>query len=568
MPPLLQCHRLTHSIGTKTLFQQLDLTINKGDRVGLIGHNGSGKSTLLSILNSRQDPDDGDISRHRDLQLETVEQFIDAGLLQLSLLEAVLVKLPEEERSSGRYRAELLLTRLGFHQYEYDFQVSGLSGGQQNRLMFARAMITSPNLILFDEPTNHLDLRTLLIFEQYLRNMRAGFLIISHDRQFLDSVTNRTVFLRDERLYNFDMSYTAAKAALDDFDAAANAVREQEEKTIKRLEASARRLAIWGKDYDNEKLARKAKSMEKRIDKLKAEKTYVSKGSGLNLTIEVGSAQANRMLAVEQQNILAPDNSPLFYIPDLMIRPGERVALLGYNGAGKSTFMTKVMYCYQQDKAGDFIKFNPQCQIGYYDQEMQHLDPSLSLMDTLRENCGGSDSDLKTQLILAGFPYLDLDKKAEVLSGGEKARLMFLMIKLNQPNFLILDEPTNHIDIQGKEELESQILASNATVLITSHDRRFVDNIADRYLMISEGTLSEINHPDVFYATEPTSITKNNHKEDVVRTAFTEEELLERIIALEDLIAADLARKPKFQKPALQAAWHAEVAELTSLIET
>lgn len=367
MPPLLQCHRVSHSAGTKSLFKSLDLTINTGDRIGLVGHNGSGKSTLLSILNGSDSADEGDISRNNDLHLETVEQFIDPRLNDMTMLEALSEKLPAEERVSQMYRAEQLLAQLGFTEPEFGFLVKDLSGGQQNRLMFARALLTEPNLILFDEPTNHLDLKTLLVFERYLKSLKAAFLLISHDREFLDAVTERTVFLRDERFYQFSMPYTKARAALEENDEAARAAREQEEKDIRRLEASAKRLATWGKVYDNEDLSRKAKSMEKRIEKLKDEQTFVSKGSGLNLTIDVGSARANRMLAIEQQDILAPDNRVLFHIDDLIIKPGDRVALLGHNGAGKTTLINRIMAEYDNNRDGDVIKFNPQCDIGYYD---------------------------------------------------------------------------------------------------------------------------------------------------------------------------------------------------------
>ena len=555
-------------MGTKTLFQKLDLTINSNDRIGMVGHNGSGKSTLLSILEGSESPDAGDISRNKALHLETVEQFISPSLLDLTLIEALASKLPDEEIIKSRYRAELLLTQLGFSDHEHGFVVADLSGGQQNRLMFARAIITEPNVILFDEPTNHLDLSTLLIFENHLKSMRAAFLLISHDREFLDSVTNRTVFLRDEHIYNFAMPYSKARDALEEHDIAAQQTREQEEKNINRLEASAHRLAVWGKVYDNAKLAKKAKTMEKRIERLKETQTFVSRGSGLNLTIDVSSAQANRMLHIEQQDIAAPNGKPLFHIEDLMIRPGERVALLGHNGVGKTTLINLIMNKYQHNKDGDVVKFNPQCDIGYYDQELQLLNPALGLMETLRENCDGPDSGHKASLIKAGFPFKDLDKKVGVLSGGEKARIMFLIIKLNRPNFLILDEPTNHIDIQGKEELEEQILESNATVLITSHDRRFVDNIAEHYVLISDGQLKEINHADQFYRSNPTegqSRKQLDNTPDHVQLE-DEEQILARIVELEALLEADLLRKPRFQKPKSQEVWRQELVQLNSKI--
>ncbi len=555
-------------MGTKTLFRELDLTINTNDRIGMVGHNGSGKSTLLSILEGAASPDSGDISRNRALHLETVEQFISPSLLDLTLIEALVSKLPVEEKITSRYKAEQLLAGLGFSDHEHSFRVADLSGGQQNRLMFARAIITEPNVILFDEPTNHLDLNTLLIFENHLKSMRAAFLLISHDREFLDSVTNRTVFLRDERIYNFSMPYSKARSELEELDIAAQQTRDQEEKTIKKLEASAHRLAVWGKVYDNEKLAKKAKTMEKRINRLKDEQTFVSRGSGLNLTIDVGSAQANRMLHIEQQAIAAPDGKPLFNIEDLMIRPGERVALLGHNGVGKTTLINLIMNEYRHNKDGDIVKFNPQCDIGYYDQELQLLNPDLGLMETIRANCDGPDSGHRASLIKAGFPFKDLDKKVGLLSGGEKARIMFLIIKHNQPNFLILDEPTNHIDIQGKEELEEQILDTNATVLITSHDRRFVDNIAERFVVINDGQLKAINYADQFYSSNPTDGRMQQQQATTSGQVQLDdkEQILVRMVELESLLEADLARKNRFQKPKLQEAWREELDKLNSKI--
>lgn len=577
MPPLLQCHRISHSAGTKSLFKNLDLTINDGDKVGLVGFNGAGKSTLLAILNQSSEPDEGDISRSRNLQLESVEQFISSDLLELTLLEALLDKLSDEEKDFGEYKVQQCLQELGFNTNEFEYKVKDLSGGQQNRLMFARAIISEPNLILFDEPTNHLDLQTLLFFEATLKSFKAAFVLVSHDRAFLDGVTNRTVFIRDERSYNFSLPYSEAKDKLDEQDAANAARLKQEEKTIKSLAESAKRLATWGKVYDNEKLAAKAKTMERRIEKLEETKTFVSKGSILSLTLDVGTSRANRMLQIENRIIESPGDisHKLFSIEEFYIRPGDRVALLGHNGVGKTTLIKLVMAHYTENFGGDFIKFNPQCDIGYYDQEMAGFSAELSLLETLRKHCHrGSESDYKASLIKAGFEFRDHDKKIKVLSGGEKARLMFLIIKINQPNFLILDEPTNHIDIQGKEELEQQILATNATTLITSHDRKFVDTIAQRYVLIADNELKEINDPEKFYAQSMTRSTGQSQPitEEKLATSNASEDLtsdaiLERIMALEALLEEDLARKPKFQKPDRQTLWSEELGQLNQSLE-
>lgn len=567
MPTLIQCHRLTHRAGTKPLFTDLDLTLNSGDRIGLVGHNGCGKSTLLSLLNGTQQPDEGEISRSHDLHLETVEQFIHESLNDHTLKEALALSLPEEERAFGEYKVDMLLSRMEFDESAFDYRVRDLSGGQQNRLMFARAVINEPNLILFDEPTNHLDLRTLMFFESWLQQMNAGYLLISHDREFLDAVTNRTLFLRDERIYSFQHAYTEAKAKFKEQDEAAAARREAEEKNIKRLQASAKRLALWGKIYDNEDLAAKAKSMEKRIEKLEQKKTFVSRGSGLSLTLDVQQSRANRILQIEREHICAPGagHQPLFFIEDFYMRPGDRVALLGHNGVGKTTLIKQIITQYRTNPELGIVRFNPQCQIGYYDQELALLNPDRSMVETLRDHCNGTENEYKSALIKAGFPYLDMDKRVGVLSGGEKARLMFLMIKLNKPNFLILDEPTNHIDISGKEELEAQILETDGAVLITSHDRRFISTIAKRFVLIKDGKLVELNDPETFYRAEPslsrpamaTAATASGNNEVIGSDA-----ILERIVELETKLEEDLSRKKRFQKPALQAKWRQEIDEL------
>jgi ATPase subunit of ABC transporter with duplicated ATPase domains len=427
-------------------------------------------------------------------------------------------------------------------------------------------------MILFDEPTNHLDINTIMVFEDFLKNrLNTGYIVISHDREFLDSVTNQTLFLRDQQLLRIDLPFTQAAIKLAEQDQAAEARRQEEEKNIKRLQASARQIALWGKVYDNEKLARKAKSMEKRIVKLEETKTHVSKGSNLKLTLEVSKSRANRMIQIENTHINPPGNSKdsLFYIEDFFIRPAERVALLGANGVGKTTLIKLMMQQYDNGEgvlSAKQVRFNPQCQIGYYDQELENLNESDSLIQVLRNNCDSTEEIYRSSLIHSGFPYRELDKQVAVLSGGEKARLMFLIIKLNQPNFLILDEPTNHIDIQGKEELEAQILESGATALITSHDRRFVDIVANRYLLIENGKVREIQDPEEFYRSTIGKISTKSQAKTVVAetTPESEEEILQRIIELESLLEADLQRKPKHQKQQLQVQWQNEIDRLNS----
>ena len=578
MSILLHAQGLSHAAGTRPLFRDVDVSINEGDRIALVGHNGSGKSTLLSLLDGTVIPDRGEMVRARGLVLETVEQFISEPLLHDTLFGALARKLPADARYTSEYQAERLLASLGFREDEWQHQVRDLSGGQQNRLMFARAVINSPDLILFDEPTNHLDLRTLMIFEDHLQQMDCAFLVISHDREFLDAVTDRTLFLRDQQIYSFAMPFSRAQQALAEHDVAAARARDAEEKKLHQLRESARRLALWGKVYDNKKLARKAKTMEKRAEKLEADKTFVTRGSGLDLKLDVAHSRARQMMRIEHQDILAPghgehqgilspgNHQTLVHIDDFLIRPGDRAALLGHNGVGKTTLIKAIMAAYQQREQQHLINFNPQCRIGYYDQELENLTPDHSMLETLRQLCSGTEAIYRSELIRAGFAYADHDKTVAVLSGGERARLMFSVIRLNQPNFLILDEPTNHIDIEGRQELEEQLLAVNATILMTSHDRRFIDTVADSFWRIDQGQLRQVDDPDDFYASDGRTSTVVSAATGTSETspAITgEDDLLERIIELERLLSEDRARKPKFQKPARQAAWEEELIQLS-----
>lgn len=603
MSVLLSCRNLSHTAGTKTLFRDLSLSVSRGDKIGLNGHNGCGKSTLLKILAGGAHPDgiavdDGEISRRQGLRLAMVEQFLPAAEKALSLHDSVLARIPEAERDTEGYRAALTLSSLGFSEDQQALQAGDLSGGQLNRLMLARVLVSEPDLLLLDEPSNHMDLATLAMLERYLaEEIPCAFVLVSHDRALLDAVSNRTIILRDEQAYAFDLPYSAARAALTEMDIAAAAARADEEKKIEKLRASAKRLAIWGKVYDNEKLARKAKSMEKRVARLEQEKTFVSRGSGLSLSLDSRETRSNRMLRIAD-TVIHPPGVPdvsLFRIEELIIRPGDWLALLGFNGCGKTSLLTMIVNAYrrerEQEAPTEAFAFSPQAELGYYDQELNEVagEGGQTMLEFLRAHSEVQEAALRNGLINAGFAYQDHERRVSVLSGGERARLMFLTLKLKRPNFLIMDEPTNHIDIDGREELEAQLAESDATLLMTSHDRRFIDNVANRFVLVRDGRLGEISDPDEFYrlaadgeverpgrsttaeAAPLAARSKAGAAESAVEGAADpaddDERLLERILELEALLEADRARKPKFQKPKLQAAWAQELAELNRRIQ-
>jgi ATP-binding cassette subfamily F protein 3 len=568
MSTLLQARSVTHHVGERTLFSDLEFTVSVGARVGLVGHNGCGKSTLLDFLAGHRMPDTGDIVVRRGLVIGRVEQFLPEAAASAKTIDAVLQGL--REPTDQRWRAEALLEALGIGSRTFDVAACDLSGGQQNRLMFARAVIAEPDLLLLDEPTNHLDLATMRVFESFLAEYRGAFVLVSHDRAFLDAVTTETWFLRDGRLWSFDLPFSAARAALDDADDAARRSREAEDRKIDAIRASAKRLAIWGRDYDNEKFARRAKNMEKRAERLEAERTFVTEGSPLDLSLDLSAVRSKEVVRVEHLRV-APDAAPeftLFDIELLSLRPGERVALLGPNGVGKSTFIRRLIEAHRTAKSSE-IRISPQVRLGYYDQELDEAASDSTLVDFVVQRVEVGDELVRRRLINAGFPYRDHDKRLSNMSGGERARALFVVLSLQAPNFLILDEPTNHIDIDGKEQLEAQLIDSGAAVLITSHDRRFLDTVAERYLLIRGGRLIEVADPREFYDA-PVVATSATEAADLGKPAAVagagkhegSDDVLAQIVELERLLEADLARRPRFQKPGLQDEWRARLAAL------
>jgi ATPase subunit of ABC transporter with duplicated ATPase domains len=358
-------------------------------------------------------------------------------------------------------------------------------------------------------------------------------------------------------------------------DEASARARRAEEAEIDRVRRSARRLADWGRTYDSEKFARRARNMEKRVDRMEAEKTFVSPGSPLSLELSLGATRSRQALAIDGLEVGVADRR-LFTIDELVVRPGERVALLGHNGVGKSTFIRTLVAALRAEDPR--IRFSPQTVLGYYDQELDEVDGSESVIGFAVRRTDRQEQAVRQALIHAGFPFAEHGKRVGELSGGERARLLFLVLSLNAPNFLVLDEPTNHIDIDGKEALEAELLDSRATVLITSHDRHFLTTVANRFLLIEDGLLVEEPGPERFFAggrpggeeapaaarSTPRGAARVTREEGAGAPDpdGSEEAVLARIVELEGLLEADRARKPHHQKPALQAAWQEELGAL------
>jgi ATP-binding cassette, subfamily F, member 3 len=501
---LLSVENLGFAYGARGVFAGLEFAIEEDDRVGLIGPNGCGKSTLLRVLAGREEIDEGRRQTRRNLAIGHVEQMLPATLESVPALAAVADGMAPAEREVFAYRAAAILSAFGFDEAQAATPLKALSGGWRRLVLIARAAVAEPDLLLLDEPTNHLDLAKILRLEAWMRDELASpFILVSHDRTLLDRTTARTLILREGRVHEFDAPCSRARELLTERDVAAARARAAEEDEIRRLEASAKRLASWGKVFDNEKFSRRAKSMGKRIDRLRGELTAVARDHRRDLRLADESAQAEILLRCRDLTVAAPDGRRLFGIDRLHLARGERLAILGRNASGKSTLLGKLVVeaaaRREQLAATAEVYFSPQARTGYFDQELSRLPADRALFDFFLHSFDIGDQPMRRELARAGFPIAEQGRRIGELSGGERARLLFLLLKLERPNLLILDEPTNHLDIEGRDRLEAEILEKDLSAILVSHDRRLIEAVATRFLVIDRGRLKDVDGPQDFY---------------------------------------------------------------------
>lgn len=574
MSTLLTAQSLSLDTAFGPLLAGITFTLKKGDRLGLIGHNGCGKSTLLKLLDGTIEPNSGSVTRSHHCLLARVEQHLPEDLHSFTLLEAVIARLSKAQQQTDGWRAQALLASMGFDESAWQLTAGTLSGGQHTRLLLARALITEPDLLLLDEPSNHLDLPTLLWLEQFLRNWNGSFVLVSHDQHLLDNVTNGTWILRNHGLSFFQLPCSAARAALEERDRTDAHRHQAEQKEIDRIAASAKRLAIWGKVYDNEDLARKAKQMEKRVDKLKDSQTELSAANLWQLILKGEALPANRLLEMENLSVSpAPDCPPLFNLAMQRLKSGDRVAIIGKNGCGKSSLLRLLWQHYQQPQDETSIRLHPRVEMGYYDQTLHQLRDGDTLLEALEPFAPLSERDRKMALISAGFAWLRHGQTVSTLSGGERSRLLFVGLTLARYSLLLLDEPTNHLDMEGKEALAETLQSFEGGLLLVTHDRTLIAKSCNRFWLIDNGALSEWHSLEGLYAqltndsTDIVTTSQSDGLSTAVQVHSETESWLERLIELEEKLAQDLARKQSHQKPALQQQWRMEIAALNLRLE-
>ncbi len=484
------------------LFSNLNFTVDAGDRVGIVAANGRGKTTLLNCITGRQEPTTGEITRARGLRVGYVEQNVPANLVDVSFYDAVMRALPKEQVASESWRVDVTLDSLDVPDAMRERALAQLSGGWQRLAMLARVWVTEPDVLLLDEPTNHLDLAKIALLEDWLNALPRDVpvIIASHDRAFLDAVCNRTLFLRQDQSQTYALPYSRARAALDEVDASDERRYQKEMKTAQQLRKQAAKLYNLGVNSGSDLLTVKTKQLKARAEKLEdsARPGYRERSSG-SIKLANRGIHAKVLLTLEDASVTTPDGTLLFKTGQQWICQGDRIVLLGQNGAGKTRFVEMIRRAIADPSAGGPIKPTPSLVLGYSDQALSHLgerDTPLGMITRLFEL---GEQRARTLLVGVGIGIDMQGKEIGRLSGGQKARLAMLALRLTNPNFYLLDEPTNHLDIDGQEALEGELTANEASCLLVSHDRSFVRSVGNRFWLIDRKRLVEVDGPEEFF---------------------------------------------------------------------
>ena len=483
------------------LFTGLDLTLNKGDRLGLVAANGRGKSTLLALMAGTQDPTTGEITRARGLRVGHVTQ--DLPETGVTLYEHVLAQLPPDTAEYESWRVDVLLDQLSVpyaHQYQ---PLADLSGGWQRTALLAAAWITEPDLLLLDEPANHRDLHRIALLQDWLTSLPRDVPVVltSHDRAFLDATTTRTLFLRPERSRVFPVPFTHARAELaraDDADARRFA---NDLARATQLRKQAAKLKNIGINSGSDLLVTKTKQLQERAEKLEAaaRPAHQERSAG---EIRLGNAgtHAKALVTLEDLEITTPDGRPLYRTGQKWIERGDRIVLLGANGTGKTQLVQRLHRALRGED--DTIRCAPSIRWGYSDQALSQLPEAETPMGLIAGQSDLGDQRVRGLLAAAGVGIAMQEVPLGRLSGGQKARLAMLALRLAEPNLYLLDEPTNHLDIEGQEALEDELCAHGATCLLVSHDRSFLRNVGTRFWWIDRKRLVEVDSPEPFLEAE------------------------------------------------------------------
>ena len=383
-------------------------------------------------------------------------------------------------------------------------ELRALSGGWRRRALLARAWVAEPDVLLLDEPTNHLDLGSIAAIEAWLNSLprATAFVLVSHDRAFLDAVTNRTLFLRPERSQVFNLPYSRARTALDENDAADARRYERDIKTAGQLRRQAAKLNNIGINSGSDLLVTKTKQLKERAERLEqsAQPAHRERSVGA-ISLATRGVHARALVTLDDAEVCSPSGGLLFRTGKQFIRQGDRIALLGPNGAGKTRLVGMIHAAVNDPETiHEGVKSAPSLVLGYSDQTLATLGDANTAMETLVRRFDIGDQRARTLLAGVGIAVSMQTRRIGELSGGQRARLNALVLRLTTPNFYLLDEPTNHLDIEGQEVLERELIAHQASCLFVSHDRSFVRAVGNRFWSIERKRLRELDNPEEFFS--------------------------------------------------------------------
>lgn len=538
---ILSAKDITKTYGVDTILENVSFHVNEGDRIGIVGANGAGKTTLLNILSGQIQADGGNffMSQNQAIgylkqkdnfdrentvleeihkifkPLEEMEKELTALSLKISELGAEAgcemnryATLTETFKNEGgySYKSEIsgILNSMAFGEEYYDKKVSTLSGGERTRLALACLLLEKPDILFLDEPTNHLDIGTLKWLEQYLKGYKGTIIMVSHDRYFLDQMTNRIFEVEHHKLKCYEGNYSAfaeKKRALREAEMRAYNKQQVE---IKRQEDLIRRF----KERGTEKLAKRAASREKRLDHIDRLERPESELGKVKIHFRQEYQSGNDVLHGEELAKsfgFGASQRELFEHVNFDIKRGERICIVGPNGVGKTTLLRIMM---EELSPGEgYLKIGHNVLFGYYDQGQLLLNNEATVMDEVHDSYRlYKDSEIRSILGCFLFKNDQVFLKVGSLSGGEKARLALLKLMMSGANVLVLDEPTNHLDIDSKEVFEDALMEYPGTVIVVSHDRYFLNKIPTRILELEKEGLTEYLGTYDYYVEKKASI--------------------------------------------------------------
>lgn len=519
---VLSGNDISVSFGGETLFHDVNFRLEENGRAGLVGVNGCGKTTLMHVINGRQEAETGGISKAAGIKLGCMEQYvtrddnitlydevleifrplidaeneladiavaIDTGDHSEQTLSRQMQLQERFEREGGlTYKSMTCsaLVGLGFSEDDFNKPISVMSGGQKSKAQLAKLLLSGSNILLLDEPTNHLDITACEWLEKFLTEYKGAYIVISHDRYFLDKVTDTTFEMENRTLREYKGNYTRYLELKAEAREAQQRVYDRTVKEINRIEGIVEQQKRWGQEHNFITAASKQKQADRLKETLEKPEDLPE---AIKFTFRAKEGGANDVLIAKGLS-KSFDGTAVFTNAELDIKKNTTTFILGENGCGKTTLLKILTGEYQAD-SGEY-KFGNNIQFGYYDQAQTDLDPSKTVIDEVWDRYPGmTQTQVRSALAQFLFKGDDVFKNVGKLSGGEKARVSLLKLMLSKANMLLLDEPTNHLDIHSREALENALASYGGTLLIVSHDRYLINKLADRIVWLGKtGTVN------------------------------------------------------------------------------